>query len=114
MTSLSRMPCEACRADAKKLSAEDFDKLLIEVPQWRLLREGGVDKLQGQFEFANFVDAMDFSVKVGKLAETFNHHPSLLTEWGKVTVIWWTHKIGGLHTNDFIMAAKTDCLIAPS
>jgi 4a-hydroxytetrahydrobiopterin dehydratase len=62
--------------------------------------------------YKNFVEALHFTNKVGELAETEGHHPSLLTEWGKVTVTWWTHKINGLHRNDFIMAAKTDELYA--
>ena len=49
---------------------------------------------------------------IAELAEAEGHHPALLTEWGKVTVSWWTHKIRGLHRNDFIMAAKTDALVA--
>ncbi|NOR79778.1 MAG: 4a-hydroxytetrahydrobiopterin dehydratase, partial [Methyloprofundus sp.] len=60
--------------------------------------------------FNNFVDAMAFTQKVSVLAEDENHHPTILTEWGKVTVCWWSHKIKGLHVNDFIMAAKTDQL----
>jgi len=64
------------------------------------------------FTIPNFVEALNFTNKVGALAESEGHHPALLTEWGKVTVTWWTHKIGGLHRNDFIMAAKTDQLYA--
>ena len=68
--------------------------------------------LERAFAFPNFVDALAFTNKVSALAESESHHPALLTEWGKVTVTWWTHKIGGLHRNDFIMAAKTDQLYA--
>ena len=50
-------------------------------------------------------------MRVGALAESEGHHPALLTEWGRTTVTWWTHKIRGLHRNDFIMAAKTDSLV---
>ena len=58
--------------------------------------------------FGNFVDALAFTNRVGQIAEEEDHHPALLTEWGKVTVSWWTHKIRGLHRNDLIMGAKTD------
>jgi 4a-hydroxytetrahydrobiopterin dehydratase len=58
--------------------------------------------------------ALAFTDRIGALAEAEGHHPALLTEWGKVRVEWWTHKIGGLHRNDFIMAAKTDNLIDPA
>ena len=65
-------------------------------------------------KYKNFDEALTFTNKVGQLAEAEGHHPSILTEWGKVTVTWWTHKIKGLHRNDFIMAAKTDQLYQPS
>jgi len=55
-----------------------------------------------------------FANRVGEIAEAEGHHPAILTEWGKVNVAWWTHKIKGLHKNDFIMAAKTDCLYLDS
>ncbi len=60
------------------------------------------------FSFNNFGEALEFTNKVGKVAEAEGHHPAILTEWSRVTVSWWTHKIRGLHRNDFIMAAKTD------
>ncbi|HSE95394.1 MAG TPA: 4a-hydroxytetrahydrobiopterin dehydratase, partial [Methylomirabilota bacterium] len=60
--------------------------------------------------FPTFVAALDFTNRVGALAEAEGHHPALLTEWGRVTVSWWTHAIRGLHRNDFVMAAKTDRL----
>ena len=63
---------------------------------------------QQEFKFKNFVQALEFTNQVGRLAEEECHHPALLTEWGRVTVTWWTHKIKGLHRNDFVMAAKTD------
>jgi pterin-4a-carbinolamine dehydratase len=69
--------------------------------------------LQRVFKFKNFAQALDFTNKVGDLAEAEDHHPALTTEWGKVTINWWTHKIRGLHRNDFIMAAKTDGLYSP-
>ena len=66
--------------------------------------------LERVFKWKNFVQALAFTNRVGELAEEEGHHPALLTEWGKVTVTWWTHKIKGLHRNDFIMAARTDQL----
>ena len=67
-----------------------------------------MDHLERVFQFPDFAQALAFTNRVGALAEEEGHHPALLTEWGKVTVAWWTHAIGGLHRNDFIMAAKTD------
>ena len=60
------------------------------------------------YKFKNFVQALEFTNKVGAIAEEENHHPLIIKEWGRVTLQFWTHKIGGLHKNDFIMAAKTD------
>jgi 4a-hydroxytetrahydrobiopterin dehydratase len=77
------------------------------VPDWEVVEQAGVKRLERVFKFKNFAQALDFTNRVGTLAEAEDHHPALLTEWGKVTVTWWTHAIGGLHRNDFVMAAKT-------
>jgi len=78
------------------------------VPDWQIVERDQVKRLERAFKFKNFVEALQFTNRVGELAEEEGHHPALLTEWGRVTVTWWTHKIKGLHRNDFIMAAKTD------
>lgn len=83
---------------------------LAELPDWRLIEQDGEPQLQRAFRFRNFAEALAFTNQVAELAEQENHHPAILLEWGKVTVRWWTHKIGGLHRNDFIMAARTDAL----
>jgi 4a-hydroxytetrahydrobiopterin dehydratase len=70
-------------------------------------------RLRRIFSFDDFAQALEFTNKVGVLAEEEGHHPALLTEWGRTTVTWWTHKIRGLHRNDFVMAAKTDVLYRP-
>ena len=103
--------CEACGKDATGVTEVEINALLTQLPQWVLVTEGRVRKLQREFAFADFVSALAFTNRVGGLAEQFNHHPALLTEWGKVTVTWWTHTLGGLHLNDFILAAKTDALL---
>ena len=71
----------------------------------------GVKRLERIFKLKNFVDAMEFTNKIAVIAEEQGHHPLIITEWGRVTVQWWTHVIKGLHKNDFIMAAKTDELL---
>jgi 4a-hydroxytetrahydrobiopterin dehydratase len=81
-----------------------------QVSEWRLIMEEGIRKLERVYRFPNFVRALSFTNAVGDLAEAEGHHPRLVTEWGRVTVAWWTHKIRDLHRNDFIMAAKTDRL----
>ena len=108
MSDIAEQTCEACRADAPKLTEAEIAELSQEVPEWQVVEEAGEPRLRRLFKFKNFAQALAFTQSVGDLAEAADHHPALLTEWGKVRVDWWTHKIGGLHRNDFIMAAKTD------
>jgi len=108
---LHEMKCEACRADAPQVSDEELADYMKKLPEWLPLSENGVLKLRRQFTFSNFVTAMTFSNNVADLAEAHGHHPEILTEWGSTTITWWTHKIKGLHSTDFIMAAKTDRII---
>lgn len=111
MDKLNEQTCEVCRVGAPQVTEEEIVRLKTQVPDWEIVENGGIKKLTRTYMFANFNEAINFTQKVGALAEEQGHHPALLTEWGKVTVTWWTHKIGGLHRNDFIMAAKTDLLI---
>ncbi len=83
-----------------------------QVAQWQIVEHEGVKRLERSFKFKNFAEALAFTNQVGELAEAEEHHPAILTEWGRVRVTWWTHKIHGLHRNDFVMAAKTDKLYA--
>ncbi len=94
------------------MSDEDLTVLLKQIPDWQPIVSNRVLQLQRVFAFQNFNRAMAFSNQVAELAEASGHHPAILTEWGKVTVTWWTHKINGLHRNDFILAARTDELLA--
>lgn len=111
MTRLSDEKCVACRRDAPRLSEEQTAELMPSVPGWELLNQEGIPRLQRVFRFPDFAPALAFTVKVGEAAEAEGHHPAILTEWGRVTVSWWTHKIRGLHRNDFIMAARTDAIL---
>jgi len=108
MSTLKAQACEACRADAPKMAEDEKRSLLADIPDWELIELDGEEQLQRVFRFRNFAQAMAFTNTVGELAEAEGHHPAILLEWGKVTVRWWTHKIGGLHRNDFIMSARTD------
>ncbi len=110
MTELSQERCEACRADAPKVTGEERETLAREIPEWSVENRDGIDQLERQFTFPDFAQALAFTNRVGDLAEQEGHHPKLTTEWGQVVVTWWSHKIKGLHRNDFIMAAKTDRL----
>lgn len=108
MTELSKQVCEACLPDAPKVSDEDAKTLLNNLDGWLIVQKKGIPQLLKTYDFPNFVDAIAFTNKVGEIAEAEGHHPAILTEWGRVTVRWWSHKIEGLHKNDFIMAARTD------
>jgi 4a-hydroxytetrahydrobiopterin dehydratase len=108
MNELKQMTCEVCRAGAPKVTAEETAEYLKQIPSWIILERDGVKRLEHVYKFKNFVNALDFTNKVSEIAEAEGHHPAILTEWGSVGVAWWTHKIHGLHRNDFIMAAHTD------
>ncbi len=111
MERLKDKKCRACREDSPRAAPEKINEYMTQLPGWKLIRADGEDRLQKVFRFKNFRLALDFTNRVGELAEAADHHPALLTEWGRVTVTWWTHKIHGLHENDFIMAAETDGLL---
>jgi 4a-hydroxytetrahydrobiopterin dehydratase len=104
------MSCVACRRDAPTVTDEEIAELHPQVREWELVEVDGIKRLTRVFGFDDFAQALEFTGHVGQLAEEEGHHPALLTEWGRTTVSWWTHKIKGLHRNDFIMAAKTDRL----
>ncbi|MBZ0329248.1 4a-hydroxytetrahydrobiopterin dehydratase [Halomonas sp. ANAO-440] len=108
MARLSRQPCEACRRNAPTVSEAEILLFKPEVPEWRILERNGIMQLERVFTFTDFQQALAFTNRVGNIAEAAGHHPALLTEWGRVTVTWWSHKIQGLHRNDFILAARTD------
>jgi len=110
MSGLVELKCVPCRGGEPPLSEAEIDKLKPQVPEWELKEVNGVKRLERTFKFKNYLQALDFTQRVGELADAEGHHPALLTEWGKVTVTWWTHKIKGLHRNDFIMAAKSEQL----
>jgi 4a-hydroxytetrahydrobiopterin dehydratase len=110
MPDLVNEKCTACRADAPRVTQREIAELKPRIPEWELVERDGIPRLERMFQFPNFREALAFTRRVGDLAEEEGHHPAILTEWGKVTVTWWTHKIRGLHRNDFIMAARTDQL----
>jgi 4a-hydroxytetrahydrobiopterin dehydratase len=73
-----------------------------------LAKHNGGYRIERSFRFHDFSAALEFTNRIGALAEKEGHHPAILTEWARVTVSWWTHKIRGMHRNDFIMAAKSE------
>jgi 4a-hydroxytetrahydrobiopterin dehydratase len=110
MSPLTTEKCIACRRDAPRATEAEIGELKPQIPEWDLVDREGIQRLERIFRFKNFAEALDFTNRVGALAEEEGHHPAILTEWGRVSVTLWTHKIRGLHRNDFIMAAKIDSL----
>jgi 4a-hydroxytetrahydrobiopterin dehydratase len=108
------MRCVACRSDAPTVTEAEIAELQPQVREWEITEQDGIKKLSRAFRFDDFAKALAFTNALGELAEEEDHHPALLTEWGRVTVTWWTHKIRGLHRNDFVMAAKADELYCGS
>ena len=112
MDDLAQSSCVPCRGGVPTLTDEEVARLAPRVPEWRVIEVDGVRRIERVFTFTNFRRALEFTVAVGELAEREQHHPDLHLAWGKVRVETWTHKIRGLHTNDFILAAKTDAIYA--
>jgi len=110
MEELTEQKCEACRVGAPSVTSDEIKQLQPQVAAWTIVTEDGIPKLDRQFKFKNFKEAISFTDEIGTVAEEEGHHPRITTEWGKVGVTWWTHKIKNLHMNDFIMAAKTDAI----
>lgn len=110
MNDLVHGVCIPCEEGGDPMTEEQMSKYKPQVPEWEIIDKDTIAKLKREFKFKNFAEAMTFADKVGELAEKNGHHPRLIVDWGKVTVLWWTHAVKGLHRNDFIMAAKTDAL----
>lgn len=108
MGDLKSMTIVPVRKGSQGLDSSEFGTYLNQLPDWDLVEIDDVRRLTREFKFRNFAEALEFTNRVGELAEQEDHHPAILTEWGKVTVTWWTHVVNGLHLNDFISAAKTD------
>ena len=108
MQDLRQSSCIPCRGGVPPLTDEEIARLRPQAPEWRVVERERIKRLERTFKFENFRDALAFANRVGELAEREQHHPDLHVAWGKVVVETWTHKIRGLHLNDFILAAKTD------
>jgi 4a-hydroxytetrahydrobiopterin dehydratase len=108
------MYCSAITASTPKLNKQDIQLYLAKLPTWQVYEKDGEPRLEKVFLFKDFIQALEFTNRVAQTANQEDHHPAILTEWGKVTITWWTHRIRGLHLNDFIMAAKTDQLYGGS
>jgi 4a-hydroxytetrahydrobiopterin dehydratase len=100
--------CVAVTRRSKAVDAAERAQLSAEIHDWTTVTRDGVERLERVFKFKDFAKALAFSNRVGAVADAEDHHPALLTEWGRVTVTWWTHVVDGLHRNDFVMAARTE------
>ncbi len=108
MSDIARERCRPCDGSEPALSWSEAEAMLDSLDEWNLEQRKDTLRLRKRFRFADFAAAAQFTAKVAEAAEAVDHHPRIVTEWGRVTVDWWTHAIGGLHRNDFIMAARTD------
>ncbi len=108
MNALADLDCRKLGPDATAMPANEVETWNAAVPHWSVVEADGVPRLERVFRFPNFAQALMFTNAVALMAEQQDHHPALLTEWGRVTVQWWTHKVRGLHFNDFVAAAKCD------
>ena len=112
MSGLTQSSCVPCRGGVPPLGDAEIAALAPDVPEWRRVEREGIERIERDYAFKDFRSALDFTVAVGELAEREQHHPDIHLAWGRVRVETWTHKIKGLHQNDFILAAKTDELYA--
>ncbi|HEY1433847.1 MAG TPA: 4a-hydroxytetrahydrobiopterin dehydratase [Thermoanaerobaculia bacterium] len=109
MEGLAAKSCAPCRGGVLPLSPASAQALLTGVGGWRLGENA--TRLTRRFEFRDFVEAIKFVNRVADVAEQEAHHPDIAVHWNKVDLTLWTHKIGGLHENDFILAAKVNRLL---
>ncbi|HEX7042308.1 MAG TPA: 4a-hydroxytetrahydrobiopterin dehydratase [Patescibacteria group bacterium] len=109
MTDLTQKHCVPCEGGTPPLTNEEEDKLMSQINDWILIRDGN-HKLRKQFKFQNFLEAVSFVNKIAKVAESEGHHPDIYIFYNKVQIDLFTHAVGGLSENDFIMAAKINKL----
>ncbi len=104
--------CEACEFDSPIVSEQDLKSFLSTNAEWKLITDTSVRKIKKRYRFRNFAEAMVFTNSVAELAEEHGHHPTITTEWGAVTLEWWSHKIANLHSLDLELAQKCDAILA--
>jgi 4a-hydroxytetrahydrobiopterin dehydratase len=108
MSTLAEKECVACKGGIAPLKGTELSPLAVQLaPGWQVVDE---HHLEREFKFKNFKEALDFTNKVGALAEKVQHHPDIYLAWGLVRLTLWTHKVDGLTESDFIFAAKVDQL----
>ena len=106
---LTAKTCVPCRGGVLPLAPDAAAHYLVEAPGWQLLESA--TRIERRLDFSDFADTLAFVNKLGELAEAEGHHPDISFGWGYCTIVFYTHKIRGLHENDFIMAAKVNELV---
>jgi 4a-hydroxytetrahydrobiopterin dehydratase len=104
LANLLKKTCKPCEGGTKPMPKDQIAEYMVDVPGWVLDREG--KKISKEFKFVDFIGAINFVERVADVAEMDNHHPDIHIHYNKVTLDLWTHAIGGLSENDFILAAK--------
>ncbi len=107
MTDLLNQSCSACEIGAPLVPDDKQTELLKELDGW-IIDHSDISKLIKEFKLNNYEQSITFTNLIADLAESQDHHPKITLEWGRVSIEWWSHKIRGLHMNDFICAAKSD------
>ncbi len=109
MSTLAERPCVPCTGGMPPLKGQALAKLAEELGGgWQIVAERQLEK---EYRFKNFREALEFTNRVGELAEAQGHHPDIYLAWGRVKLTLWTHKINGLTESDFVLAAKADRLL---
>ena len=110
MNELRLMTCEPCQDAISAALPEQIQSWQNQLPQWQRVQYQGIEVLERVYESRDYERCLGFVQQIGALAQRENHHPEIVLSWGQVVVRWWTHKIPGLHRNDFILAARTEYL----
>lgn len=105
---LKNLKCEVCSIGVSQIAGEELTLAKAQIPEWEIIEDNNIKKLTRKFKLRDFKEVLSFLNKIGNIAEEEGHHPAMMVEYNRLTVWWWSHKIKGLHRNDFVMAAKTD------
>jgi 4a-hydroxytetrahydrobiopterin dehydratase len=109
MSELAAKECIPCRGGVPPLKGRELTDLQAKLGGgWKVANEHHLEK---DYTFKNFREALDFTNRVGEMAEKQGHHPDIYLAWGKVKLTIWTHKIDGLTESDFVFAAKADAAL---
>ena len=111
MEELTQQKCVACRADAPRVTDDELPGLIKQIPDWQPISVNSVLQLTREFSFDDYVSSLSFTNAVANLAEEEDHHPLIHINYKEVVIILFTHKINGLHENDFILASKCDLIL---